>query len=165
MTEGYYCNVNIEYIETDQQGLDSIGFLWEKLNEHHRARSPHHAGHFSSMTFNTRKKGLLQKTEKGFLRIDIAKDVETGNLVGYCITSVTEDKQGEVESIFVESDYRRHGIGDNFMKKALKWLDSMSISKRIISVAIGNEETFPFYAKYGFYPRVTILRQVETEED
>ncbi len=155
---------SIEYIEKDQQGLDSISLLWEKLNELHRVRSPHFAGHFTRMTFNTRGKGLLQKTEKGFLRIDIAKDIETGNLIGYCITSVTEDKQGEIESIFVESDYRRQGIGNNLMKKALKWLDSMSISKRIIGVAIGNEEAIHFYAKYGFYPRVTILSSAKTED-
>lgn len=153
----------IEYIENDQHGLDSIASLWEKLNEHQRVRSHHFTYHFEQMTFDIRKKRLLEKVKKGALRVDIAKDTETGKLVGYCISSVTEDKQGEVESIFVESDYRRLGIGDSFMKKALEWMDGLSVTKRIIGVAVGNEEVFPFYARYGFYPRVTVLQRVDSQ--
>jgi diamine N-acetyltransferase len=155
-------NNTIEYIETDQSGLDSIGFLWEKLNEHHRIRSHYYAGHFTRMTFEIRKKGLLEKAQKGQLRIDIAKDKQTENVIGYCISSITEDKQGEIESIFIESDYRRQNIGDVFMKKALKWMNSFSVAKIIIEVGAGNEEVFGFYARYNFYPRVTILSQPET---
>jgi ribosomal protein S18 acetylase RimI-like enzyme len=151
---------NIEYIETDQQGLDSIGFLWEKLKEHHYARATHHAGLFASMTFEGRKRDFFNKSHNGHLRLDIARDIETGNLVGYCVSSITEKKVGEIESIFIESDYRRHGIGDNFMKKVLTWMDSLSVASKVIGVAAGNEEAFPFYARYGFYPRVSVLQQV-----
>ena len=152
---------NIVYIETDRQDLDSIAFLWEKLKEHHRARWPYKDVIYPITTWDMRKKGLLEKTLKGHLRIDLAKDFKTKKLVGYCISSVNEDKQGEIESIFVESNYRRCGIGDNFMKKALNWMDGLSISKRIIGVGAGNEEVFPFYARYGFFPGVTILRYLE----
>ena len=48
------------------------------------------------------------------------------------------------------------------MKKALGWMDGLSVTKRIIGVAVGNEEAFAFYAQYRFFPRVTILRQVDT---
>lgn len=155
---------DIKYIETDQRDLASIGFLWEKLNEHHRIRSPYHAGHFAHMTWDVRKKELLTKTQKGLLRIDIAKDTKTGKLVGYCISSMTANKQAEIESIFVESDYRRSGVGDTFMEKSLKWMDGLLVTKRIIGVAIGNEEVFSFYARYNFYPRVTILSQLDTKK-
>jgi diamine N-acetyltransferase len=151
----------IEYLETDQQGLDSIRFLWEKLIEHHRVRSLHFAGHFTHMTWDSRKQDLLKKSQYGLMRIDVAKDGKTGKLVGYCVSSVNEEKVGEIESIFIEKDYRRQKIGDNFMKKALKWMDGMGTTKRTIAVAVGNEEVFPFYACYGFYPGVTILRQLE----
>ncbi len=154
--------MKIEYTVTDQQGLDLIGALWEKLNEHHRVRAPHHAANFTRMTFDQRKKGLLEKSRKGALRIDLARDVKTGKLVGYCVSTVSEDKQGEIESIFIEKDYRRCGIGDNFMKQALNWMDSLSVTKRIIGVAVGNEEAFGFYSRYNFYPRVTILSQIES---
>ena len=151
---------NIEYIVTDQKDLDLIHPLWEKLNEHHRVRSPHWVDFHSHMTFDPRKKGLLEKAGKGALRIDIAKDGDTGALIGYCVSTVSEKKEGEIESIFVEKDYRRHGIGDNFMKQALAWMDSLSVAAtdRSIGVAAGNEEVFVFYARHNFYPRVTSLR-------
>ena len=100
---------NIEYFETDQRGLDEIKFLWEKLNEYHRVRSLHHAGHFSRMTFEIRKRVLVEKTKRGALRIDTAKDIMNDKLIGYCITSVTEHKRGELESIFIEIEYRKPG--------------------------------------------------------
>jgi GNAT superfamily N-acetyltransferase len=152
---------NIEYIETDRQGLDSIGFLWEKLNEHHRVHSPHHAGHFTGMTFEQRKRQFLEKSVNGSIRIDLANDIKTGKLVGYCVSTITEDKLGEIDSIYVEEDYRRHGLGDSLMKKALAWMDGLSINRRLIAVAFGNEEVFPFYARYGFYPRGTLLTEIE----
>jgi diamine N-acetyltransferase len=48
------------------------------------------------------------------------------------------------------------------MKKALKWMDDLAVTGRIIGVGAGNEEVFPFYARYGFYPGVTILRSIGT---
>jgi ribosomal protein S18 acetylase RimI-like enzyme len=152
----------IEYIETDRDELDTIGFLWEKLKEHHRERSLHYAGHFSGMTWDKRKQDLLNKSRQGALRLDIARDNQTGKIVGYCISTITEDKQGEIDSIYVESSYRRQGIGDCFLKKALAWMDCRKIERKVIAVAAGNEEVIPFYARYGFYPRVTCLRQVDS---
>lgn len=154
---------NIAFLETDQRGLDSIGFLWEKLNEHHRVRSPYHPGHFAGMTFNSRKKDLLHKSRKGSLRIDIAKDNQTGKFVGYCISTINEEKQGEIDSIFIEEDYRRCGIGDNFMQKALAWMDGMSVRGKMLEVASGNEEVFAFYKRHKFYPRSIILRQFDSQ--
>jgi ribosomal protein S18 acetylase RimI-like enzyme len=151
----------IEYIENGQRGLDEIGFLWEKLREHHMARAPYHTAYFARMTWDVRKKLLLEKITDGHLRVDIVKDTVTGKLVGYCISSVTAAKMGEIDSIFIEKDYRHQGIGDNFMKRALEWMDGVGISKKIIGVAVGNEEAFPFYARYGFYPRSTILNRPE----
>jgi ribosomal protein S18 acetylase RimI-like enzyme len=154
---------NIEYIETDQRDLDAIGFLWEKLKEHHRARSPHFAGFFLRWTWEERKRELLGKCSGGLLRLDIARDVATGKIVGYCASTINPAGQGEIESIYIEIDYRRQGIGGAFMKKALAWMDSLAAKTRVIGVAAGNEEAFPFYARYGFYPRVTYLRRVDSQ--
>jgi diamine N-acetyltransferase len=38
-------------------------------------------------------------------------------------------------------------------------MDEHGAERKIIGVAVGNEEAFGFYEKFGFYPRVTILRQ------
>lgn len=155
--------LKIKYTETDQRGLDLIADLWRKLNEHHQVRSPYHAGHYAKMNFGIRKKQLLGKSQKGALHIDLAEDVKTGKLVGYCVSTISAVKQGEIDSIYIEEDYRRCRIGDNLMKKALKWMDNLGIAEKIIAVAVGNEEAFAFYSRYNFYPRVTYLRQIEKD--
>jgi ribosomal protein S18 acetylase RimI-like enzyme len=154
---------NIEYIETDRQGLDLIVPLWQKLNEHHRLRSLYFPGHYTRMTWDLRKKQLIDKSRNGSIRIDLAKDGNTEALIGYCVSTISEKRQGEIDSIYIEDGYRRHGIGDNLMKKALKWMDEHSVKGKMLEVASGNEEVFAFYSRYDFYPRSTIMRQVETK--
>lgn len=155
----------IKYIETDQQDLELVRPLWQKLLEHHKARSRHFTGLFNILTFEKRKKELLEKSAKGSMHIDLAKDVDTGELIGYCISTIYGDKQGEIDSIYVEASHRRTGIGDTLMKDALRWMESMAVKKMVIAVAAGNEEVFPFYSQYGFYPMVSILRQADNREE
>jgi GNAT superfamily N-acetyltransferase len=117
------------------------------------------------MTFEIRKQNLLEKSGGGALRIDLARDADTGTLIGYCISTISAKKQGEIESIYVEPDYRRSGIGDIFMKRALSWMDIMSVNRKILGVGAGNEEVFGFYSRYNFYPRVHVLEQVENSNN
>jgi len=154
----------IEYTHTDEQGLDLVAALWQKQLEYHRALSQHFTGHFDRMTFDLRKKGLLDKSREGAMRIDFARDTDTGELAGYCISIIYGDKQGEIESIYIEPDYRRSGIGDNLMNRALRWMDEYLVNRKVLAVGAGNEEVFAFYSRYSFYPRTTILEQVETED-
>lgn len=153
----------IEYTETNQQGLDLIGHLWQKLKEHHKIRSQHFSWHYNRMTFDLRKKELLDKSSKGALHIDLARDMDTGEFVGYCVSTISGDKQGEIDSIYIEPDYRRAGIGDALMQRTLRWMDTLSVNKKIIVVAAGNEEVFAFYSRYNFYPGIITLRQVNAE--
>jgi ribosomal protein S18 acetylase RimI-like enzyme len=48
----------------------------------------------------------------------------------------------------------------NVKKKSIEWIKNNGGSKIIIGVAAGNENAFNFYARYGFYPKVTILEQL-----
>ena len=101
----------------------------------------------------------MEKSKNGAILVNIAKVGNT--LIGYCVTTVAENKAGEIESIFIEKQYRRRGIGDHFMKTALDWMDAHAATRKVIAVAAGNEEAFGFYQKYGFCPRVSILIQKE----
>jgi len=116
------------------------------------------------MTFDLRKKEILEKSRKGAVRIDLASDVDTGELVGYCVSTISVDKQGEIDSIYIEPGYRQSSIGVNLMKRALRWMDGLSATKKILVVAVGNEEVFEFYSQFNFYPRSTVLEQVEARE-
>jgi ribosomal protein S18 acetylase RimI-like enzyme len=154
----------IEYTEADRQDLETIRGLWQELIAHHQALAPDYfASHYARMTFDLRKKDLLEKSGKGALRIDLARERATGELVGYCVSTISEHGQGEIDSIYVVQDYRRSGIGDTLMRQALGWMDECSVTKKVLAVGAGNEEVFAYYRRYGFYPRVTILEQVDNQ--
>jgi ribosomal protein S18 acetylase RimI-like enzyme len=156
--------MKIEYLEKDKSGLDLVAPLWEKLKEHHRVRSTHFKEQFVKMSWTMRRKEILDKAHNGAILVHLAKDSNMNNLVGYCVTSIDDKNVGEIETIFIEAEYRRAGIGATFMKRALKWMDSKSVTRKVIAVAAGNEEAFGFYAKYNFYPRASILMQTEVKK-
>jgi len=153
----------IKYTVTDAENIDIIRPLWKKLIVHHQERVRHFKRLLESIDFEKRKAELNEHAKKGNLRIDLAHDIEKGKLVGYCVSTVNDRKQGEIESIYVEPSYRRSGIAGSLMEKALQWMDDMAVEKKILVVASGNEEVFAFYEEHGFYPRGTILEQVKEE--
>lgn len=157
------CVATIVYTETDQKSIDMIEPLWVQLNEHHRTLSPHFSSHYEKMTFEQRKRELLDKAGRGLMRVCLAKDIDADRYVGYCVSSISMDGDipvGEVESIFVENAYRSSGIGDKLMNKAIEWMDSKGADKKKVAIGAGNEGVLPFYARYGFYKRMTVLEQI-----
>jgi ribosomal protein S18 acetylase RimI-like enzyme len=148
--------MTIVYITGSTELLDAVGPLWEKLNVHHAAQSPHFGEDYAARTYAWRKSGLLKKD--GNLRVELAQDADTEKVVGYCVSLVTEES-GVIESIFIEADYRRQGIGDTLVQHALAWMDKHDVPMKRVVVAVGNEEAFGFYGRYGFQPRHIVLQQ------
>jgi ribosomal protein S18 acetylase RimI-like enzyme len=130
----------------------------EKLNAQHAAHSPHFAEDYAARAYTERKAYFLDKAQSGLLRVELAQDTATGQTVGYCVSLVTEEA-GAIESIFIEADYRGQGIGDTFMRHALDWMNAHNIPMKRVVVAVGNEQAFGFYERYGFRPRHTVLQQ------
>ncbi|OGN89086.1 MAG: hypothetical protein A2158_03275 [Chloroflexi bacterium RBG_13_46_14] len=152
--------MNIKYSVTDEEGIDIVASLWEKLNEHHGGISRHFSFDYPDRNWINRKNELLHDADGGQLRIDLARDTDNGVLVGYCISSIKRDGLGEIDSIFIESDYRRHGIGDNLINSALEWLKGRAVKKIIVQVLVGNEEAHPFYTRLGFLPRTMLMMRI-----
>ena len=75
------------------------------------------------------------------------------------MSSLSEDKEGEIESIFVKEGCRKEGIGSVLMTPALTWLDLNGSVRKRVAVGEGNEAVFGFYGKFGFSPRMTVLEQ------
>ncbi len=148
---------NITYTSTDERDIDVLAPLWLKLIAHHRERSPRFREHFDTFTWEERRRGLLEKASGGYMRIDLAYDGVS--LIGYCVSTVNARKHAEIESIYIEEYCRRVGIGTRFMEGALTWMQERGSIKREVGVAAGNEEALPFYARFGFYPRVIVLEQ------
>lgn len=150
----------IEYITGGAELLDSIGPLWEKLNEHHERCSRYFSSRYAMLTFARRKAHLLAKARTGHLRVDLAKDAETGQYVGYCVSTATPDRVGEIDSIYVEEAYRHQGIGNSLMLRALDWLNDQGVQTKRGVIVVGNEQVLPFYSRYGFFPRRIELEEV-----
>lgn len=147
----------IYYINGDMVIIDEIRFLWEELNKHHKTVSPFFKEEFQTFTFSQRKSNLNRKYKNNNLRIDIAK--EENKVVGYIISGINEDNVGVIESFFVRDQYRNMKIGDTLMKRALAWMESNNVRSKLVHVAFGNERAFGFYERFGFFPRVTKMKQ------
>ena len=151
--------MSISYIKLDNEHIDSIRPLWEKLRDHHKELSPYFPERYVELTFQERKEDLSEKSEKGILRIDTAYDKAAEQYIGYCISSISDQKVGEVDSIYLDKKYRSSGIGDALMKRSLDWMDQNNVETKRIMVAAGNENTLAFYSRYKFFPKHIILEQ------
>jgi ribosomal protein S18 acetylase RimI-like enzyme len=150
----------IRLIQGDESRLDDVRQLWQRLNQHHMERSPCFKGYYEAMTFVKRKAMFQQKAARGEMLVEVAVDSETGERVGYCISSLDQERTGEVESIYVLEAYRGRGIGDALMRSALEWMQQKGAAKKTVIVAAGNEQAFGFYERYGFHIRKTMMEQV-----
>ena len=139
--------------------LDTIEPLWRKLNDIHRTVSPHFADRAAASSFTARKQGLLEKAHNGQLRVEVAKTKAEQQVIAYCVSTITPDWTGEIDSIFVEEDHRGNGIADHLMSGALEWMEQAEVQAKILVVLWGNEQVHPFYQRYGFFPVSTTMRQ------
>ena len=144
---------DIEFISGEAELLDHISALWESLNELHGTLSPHFHEAFEKRTFHDRKEELIAKSQVGRLRIDIACTRGQRKAIGYCVSTVDREGNGEIDSIFVEESYRHRGIARQLMTSATSWLESLGVNQKRVVVAFGNDEVLSFYTKFGFYPR------------
>lgn len=153
--------MRIKYEEINAGALDLIEPLWEKLRKHQEVCSPHFAQHYAGRTWVARRAELLEKARTGALHVDLAKDLVSGEVVAYCVSTISSDRKGCLESIFVEPNYRENGIGDNLMLKALDWMNSKQAKAIVLEVGVGNEAVLSFYNRYDFHLRSIILQQVK----
>ena len=152
--------LSIKYRNTDIRDIELIRPLWIQLNDYMHSKAETFRSHFGQMTFDDRKAYFEKVAAAGTLRLDLALDPQSGGrYVGYCVSSLSEEKTGEIESIFIEEAYRSRGIGAALVTRALAWLDESGSFRNRVSVSNGNEGVWDFYKKFGFYPRMTVLQQ------
>jgi diamine N-acetyltransferase len=145
-----YQSGGIEYLET-------IRPLWQALNRYHQSISPHFEHEFANFIFDQRVANLRRIYDDQAIHLDIAWSGERS--LAYLITAISPTGVGELESIYVEAEFRGQGIGDELMKRGLVWLHAQNPVSVEVKVAVGNEDTYPFYARYGFYPHLVTLKQ------
>jgi len=94
---------HIKYVEDDEVLLDQIKPLWEALNRYHLGSSKNFKQYYLDMTFQKRKAELLKKATLGKMRINIALIVASGQNVGYCISSINNERTGEMRCFDAEN--------------------------------------------------------------
>ncbi|MGE5628385.1 MAG: GNAT family N-acetyltransferase [Solirubrobacterales bacterium] len=150
---------NFEFVTGSIELLDFVQPLWEKLINHHEVNSKYFQNSFVNLKFKGRKNKFVNDSNLE-VKIDLIKDIDKNLFIGYCISTVTKELIGEIDSLFVEKEYRKYGCGDKLMNRALDWMDNKKVIKKIIVVAEGNENVLEFYKRFGFYKRKVILEQI-----
>lgn len=150
---------DIEYIEGPEELLFEVKPLWEKLRDYHISKTEYFKDSYVK-TFEERIK-ILKREPVAEMRVVLVKDNDTHRFVGYCISTVKEDATGEIDSIFIEEEYRGLGVGNELMQRSLAWLKAEGAKPIELTVGSGNESVFKFYGRFGFRVRRTALQQVD----
>lgn len=147
----------VKFMNGGRELLGDVEPLWVKLNSHHRTLSTHFSHKFEHFTFEKRKQAFLK--EDCDVNINLIVDKTNNAYVGYCICTMNQEKQGEIDSLFIEKEYRKYGLGAQLMNRSLTWLENQQAQTIIIGVCEGNENALDFYQKFGFYKRSYILER------
>ena len=129
------------------QQIDEIAPMWSRLNEFHKTLDAAINKQARTGTWAERRSELLTKCAHGsLLQVALVGDAQ----VGYCISSVSKEGVGEIDSLYVEPHIRKQGIGTQFVETALAWLSRQGCDNIKLWVHPGNTEAIAFYWRFGF---------------
>ena len=137
--------------------LPEIKPLWEKLNGMHGRESVYFKDFFAAFSFEKRI-SKFEETPEERIRVEVAR-TRDGACAGYCIATISPGQVGEIDSLFIEENYRGMGAGGALVRRGLKWMESRRCSRIVVGVAYGHESALPYYERFGFYPRVLYLER------
>jgi len=154
----------MEITKAQPSHISGIVELWKELMDFHKALDPFFTrseeGHVS---FGRHTKKLLE-SEDALVLVALDK----GNIIGYAISEIVERppvfqrrKYGIISDMAVKSTHRRKGIGEQMLKKLLKWFQLQNISRIELRVVVQNKIGYSFWKKHGFndYMHVSYLNR------
>jgi diamine N-acetyltransferase len=122
-----------DYLQIPTTEIDRIGPLWEQLRDHHRGISTHFSSHYNR-PFADRKVDFVQHAHCGKIRIELVRHRESDRAVAYCVSTLTREGAGEVDSLFVLSEYRGCSIGSELsavLWPGLTWSKPSPLSSKL----------------------------------
>ena len=152
---------NINYFEGKNELFPQILPLRNKLLIHHKNLKHHFVQDFVNKLNNNNIATILADENFKEIKVILAKDINNNKNIGFCLGGVNEKNIGVINSIYVEPEYQKFGIGTELMKKILKWLDDKKVISKELSVCASNEIVFNFYEKFNFLIRKTLLKQIK----
>ncbi|MDQ1914365.1 GNAT family N-acetyltransferase [Paenibacillus sp. GD4] len=148
--------MKISIEEKDISEISLIKPLWEGLRNYHNSLPN---GTVSNKQFEERVGQLEEKAKNGKIQILIAVDDQSGTYIGYSISTISKENEGELDSLFLLEQYRSQGIGDMLMNKSMGWFDENGVNNIRILVSYLNGDAVKFYKKFKFEPISLILKR------
>lgn len=127
--------------------LPAIESLWKELCEHHfdlEKRFPNSA----PPDFESRLRTLKYKGKNH--QVELVRTAEDSDFIGYCVSTIDNSLVGEIDSLYIDRNHRRHGIGKELVKRALCWMDEHHVSEKRVCVLAANKTAVDLYKKFGF---------------
>lgn len=134
--------------------------LWELFIENQTKNAGEMAEGIAAYLQSQRDGSLLAKISDGELHIQLVYISKIQEPIGFCITSLSSDRIGEVEALYVLDKYQGNNLGTKLLQTSLQWLEENNALEQKLIVATGNEQVFSFYQKFGFHPGYTTLFRV-----
>lgn len=107
--------LNFIYEEISKDDIDLIKPLWECLKSHHLKKIVHFIEDFRKKEWRDRKKDLLMDNKD--IKVIVVKKTE--EVIGYCISTILDNKKGEVDSIYIEEEYGMVGANNRKDRRLL----------------------------------------------
>ena len=70
------------------------------------------------------------------------------------LSCLDKDRIGEIESLYLQPNYRGLGIGRELVQRAVGWLKQQQARAIRLNVLEANKEAITFYQRLGFKIRV-----------
>ncbi|WP_254507437.1 GNAT family N-acetyltransferase [Anatilimnocola floriformis] len=135
--------------------LDRVEPLWNQTRDFHFQLAPQWRKGLT-WEFTDRRVALIAKGTHGhFIALASVDDRD----VGYSICTIEANGRGEIDSLFVEAEFRKQGIGDALMQSSLAWFAERAVDDIAIEALACNEDAVRFYARFGFQPRSVTLKR------
>lgn len=141
--------------KAEQSDVEAIvGFSYALFQEDAGQRDPsmnlewakeNGAAYFSELIASDKNIGLLALVED--------------NVIGYLVgrvreaTSLSLIKKADLESMFVEEQYRGQGVGAQLAQMFLKWAIEQGVEQITVTAYAANERAIAFYQGLGFKPK------------
>ena len=142
----------ITYSDLDKQELFRLKFLWLKNSRYHSDKSEYFNDSFDASMFQKR---VYSWNRAASLIITVAQKDE--NIIAFCISSIYEE-YGNIESLFVRSDFRKQGIGKRLVLKHIDWFHKNNCQRIEVSTVYHNQEAIEFYKSVGMFPKTITMR-------
>ena len=146
-------------IETDIAELHRIRFLWEELNEYNNSLHRKCFGEKLPKDWAHESQDLIKRAQECRIRFHLAR--VNKEIVGYCLSSINNDLQGEIISLFVCPEFRDKGIETCLANKHMKWFCENNVRSIFLYVHPCNCDAIRFYWKFNFFSHSPLMELCE----